>query len=551
MENTSSTREKWDIRFLAKMRRWALGLGGLLAFKGYDDVFNYSTFQRNLYTNYTALLVGLDYKINFRPGYDIERLHARTAQRIYDLCKGNGGLYIKFGQQIATIPVLPPEYVNLFKQLYDRAPYASPQVVRSLIEQEFGKPMEQVFESFNVVPEASASIAQVHKAKLHTGQQVAVKIQKPEIKAQMDFDLFCYRWIMKGLEFFFGLPVSVSAEYVSQHIREEIDFIREAKNAEKCMQGIQQVPLLKQTCHVPRVFWEYTTQRIMTAEWIDGTSFHDYQGLKDKNYPIASLMETVVNVFADQIFRTGFVHADPHPGNILIRDHPRGRGQQVVLLDHGLYVQSSEKFKREYALFWKSLFTLDMSMLESIAKEWHIPDVGLFATATLARPWKRGRALHVPQQASLQDAFTTHSQAKARVVDFMQSSDKMPQELIFIGRNLNCIRAINKAFKSPVNRINIMAHWAAFSLGTPPYDPHLSWMTNLGLDVRARISYCTFKTTLFVATLGFYLSKAWQHIASWFGYKHLGFEQVMDNALKEQLEQKIPGIVIDDSMFTA
>lgn len=252
----------------------ALLVGGFFAV---DKYFNYSAVTRSFKTFYVAFRVGLDYKLNFRPEKinEIESLHTRTANRIYSLCRNNGGLYIKFGQQIATVPVLPPAYVKLFKTLFDEAPSHPYPVVQKIIEKEFGKPVHELFHQFDEKPVASASIAQVHKAVLKNGETVAVKIQKPEIQTSIGFDLFSYVTLMYIVEKVFSLPVYSNAQYVSKNMRLETDFINEAKNSEKCQKLLNESndESLKKSVFVPKVNWDLTSKVVLTTEWIEGISF--------------------------------------------------------------------------------------------------------------------------------------------------------------------------------------------------------------------------------------------------------------------------------------
>jgi aarF domain-containing kinase len=510
-----------------------------------DHFCYYSRLGRSVKTMYVAGAVALDYKLNFKKENlsDIENLHARTAQKIYNLCRDNGGLYIKYGQQIATVPVLPPAYVKLFKQLFDDAPSHSFEIVKVILEREYQKPLDEIFSSFSENAVASASIAQVHKAVLReTGQTVAVKVQKPEIQIQMEADLFIYQTLMWAIEKYFTLPgLYHSAVYISDNLRQETDFIHEGKNSEKCFDLLQHSSKnLKDSVYVPKVDWELTTKVAMVQEWIEGTSFGKPQELEKKNYNLGNLMNTIVSLFADQIFRTGFIHCDPHPGNIIIRDIA-GK-PQIVLLDHGLYIQSQESFRESYCKFWISMFTLDYETLNSVAKEWGIPDISLFATATLSKPWKEGQLSHLPSQTKLTDAFDAHIQGKERLIDFLKNLEQMPKELMFVGRNMNIVRANNKALGSPVNRINIMANYAAKSVSLinsqTYFDYYLSKYNSL-----------KFKSILFIGSLAFYFSRVLHVCKLWLGMKDQGFEGLLDDQLKKRLEQEFPGIVIDDSLF--
>ena len=160
-----------------------------------DKHLCYSTLQRNVYTLLTAAVITVDIKFNFQPekAEKIDELHDRVSRRILNCCKNNGGLYVKFGQQIATVPVLPPAYVANLKQLFDEAPHVNYSTVCKIFDKEFGRSPDDIFMEFDHEPIQSASIAQVHKARLKSGQEVAVKIQKPAIKFQIGMDMLCYR----------------------------------------------------------------------------------------------------------------------------------------------------------------------------------------------------------------------------------------------------------------------------------------------------------------------------------------------------------------------
>jgi aarF domain-containing kinase len=130
---------------------------------------------------------------------------------------------------------------------------------------------------------------------------------------------------------------------------------------------------------------------------------------------------------------------------MIVRNNKRTQKPEIVLLDHGLYIQSSEKFRETYCRFWVGLFTLDMDLLNEIGKEWGIPDISVFATVTLAKPWKEDISPHINNKTFLTDAFKMQEKSKDNLIEFLKNMEKMPQELIFVGRNLNIVRANNKA----------------------------------------------------------------------------------------------------------
>jgi aarF domain-containing kinase len=320
------------------------------------------------------------------------------------------------------------------KQLYDKAPYFDYSIVEQIFQKDFGVTPDKVFADFSEIPVASASIAQVHKATLKDGTAVAVKIQKPAIQKQIFWDMVCYRVVIYAFEKLFDLPVYWTADYIEKHLVQETDFLNEVQNSEKCFQNIQETSL-KDRVYVPKNYHDICSRHVMTSEWIEGVPLTNKTDIIQLGLSVPRIMTHVVNVFADQIFRTGLVHADPHPGNILVRKHPTKRGEQVVLLDHGLYVQCTKEFTHQYALFWKSLFTLDMDLTRSVTESWGIKNPTVFASATLARPWKSGKALHI-EQTTIQDIYESQVNAKDQVSKFLKDSQNLPKELIFVGRNL-------------------------------------------------------------------------------------------------------------------
>lgn len=196
-----------------RSRRWGRRLLTLLAIGGtiyaVDSTFCASGFGRSLRTFSMGLLVALDYKLNFRPepltGGTIDDLHRRSAERLFDLLRHNGGLYLKLGQAIAMqSALLPPEFQRMFARMFDDAPQVDWAGVEKVIRQDFGgKTPEQVFgvsftgeEGKGMMERkarASASVAQVHWARLPDGREVAIKIQKPEIKSQVGWDLWAFK----------------------------------------------------------------------------------------------------------------------------------------------------------------------------------------------------------------------------------------------------------------------------------------------------------------------------------------------------------------------
>lgn len=453
--------------------------------------------------------------------------------------------------------ILPVAYQRRAKRLYDAAPSLPFEVIERVFREDFdGKYPCHVFSEFEITPIASASVAQVHRARLHTGQVVAVKIQKPAILQQMDWDLRAFRILLYIYEKLFDLPLSWSSDYIEKHIRMEADFVAEARNAMLAWKHFQEEPSLKDRVYVPKVYPELSSKRVLVTEWVDGVQLTDMERLKERKLNLEEAMYTTIEAFSSQIFRSGFVHGDPHPGNVLVRRHPKHhRDIQVVIIDHGLYIQESERFRLQYCKLWEALFLLDMNTMNAICKEWGIQDANMFASITLQKPFNPGKAVHLGKaNVDMKDVYELQVSLKEHIKHFLKDQSLFPRELIFISRNMNIVRANNKSLGSPVNRINVMARWALYGLAKSKQD--VDYTT---IPIRKRVedyarttwNLCLFETTLFAMTMSFWLVRIRDSISRvFFGTDGQGFEAVLDQKLKDQLQQQF-GITIDESIFDA
>ncbi|KAJ3117970.1 hypothetical protein HDU96_004646 [Phlyctochytrium bullatum] len=462
---------------------------------------------------------------------ELARIMDRSPESFEKKEKDNTAEREEVAQQIASVGHILPKEWKEFRKLYDSAPAVSYEEVVKIIKEELGSSPEDLFSEFGKEPVASASIAQVHRARLKTtNQEVAVKVQKPEIPKQIDLDLFAFRAVTYLLEKIFDLPLYWSADYIENHIRQEVDFVLEAKNAETAAKSIKEVPSLSGRVHIPSIVWPLTSQRVMTAEWIEGTRFSDVDGLTREKFDRADLMTVIVNLFCD--------------------------------VDHGLYVKCSETFKHNYAVLWKSLFTGELPVLEEITRQWGIQDVKGFASATLQRPWMPGTALHIGEMGSIKDAYEMHLDAKERAKQgkFLGNTDRLPKELIFIGRNLNIVRSNNKELGSPVNRINLIARYAVNTLSgdwtiwTPTHSTEVQKVRHLASHpffstIGSYVMLLRFESALLMSSLAFYTTRLFQKVR-WLliGGTAPGFEELMDEAARNAIYLQY-GILIDKEAF--
>ncbi|CCX10016.1 ABC1 domain protein [Pyronema domesticum] len=567
-----------------------------------DVYLNYATFTRNIRTVTTCMLIAADYKLNFSQGKDadqLSRIHERNADRILNLCLHNGGLYQKIGQAIAMQSAILPKVVQeKFSQFFDETPQAGWKEVEKVLKEEYGHKfpgmtgsqiVDQIFMpgSFEKRAVGSASIAQVHKARLPNGDEVAVKIQKPWIQRQVGLDLFCFKAVTYFFStWMFGLPLSFIAPYICERLYSETDFFLEAENASRTASFIASEPTLKNRVYVPKTYPVYTTKRILVAEWINGISVAERQiltspyrddnsvghpvntprSISNREGPIARLrgsgegiksnrqqriyglgvkerdvMQTMVDVFCAQMFLFGWVHCDPHPGNILVRRLPSGK-PQLVLLDHGLYITTTPEFRHQYALFWKSLFTFDNTTIASIASSWGIGNSDLFASATLLKPYQGGTRevatiVSGSRAGGAKTAYEANQQLREKIAEFIIDQDRMPQELVFIGRNLRIVQANNHNFGAPVNRLKVIANWASYALTRDMEQAGLrrTWKE----QVKAWWGHMVFKVVVFGLDLGFWWGRVKQRLLGGVGFEE-GLEQRLRQVAKREFGVELP-----------
>ncbi len=253
-----------------------------------------------------------------------------------------GPTFIKFGQILSTRPdIISEEYVQEFSMLQDDVTPLPFTIIKSQIEKELNMPIEDVFDAVDETPVASASIGQVHRARLKDGSDVAIKVQKPDIEQTVRLDLE----IMHNLARRVGTLVAQRSPYepeeiveeFSKAIRKELDYTMEASNAEKFYQEFKG----DRSVRIPRIYRDYSTKRILVMEYIDGIKVLDT--LEDENYTQedrARIAKIGADALFKMIFSYGFFHADPHPANIFVID-----AHTISFLDFGITGRINKKMK--------------------------------------------------------------------------------------------------------------------------------------------------------------------------------------------------------------
>ncbi len=283
-----------------------------------------------------------------------------SARSIHDAAIELRGLILKGCQFIGSrADVVPPEYARVLASLQDRVPAKPFRVVRRTVERELDATLEESFRSFEESPIASASLAQVHRAELHDGTPVAVKVQYPEIETLVRSDLSNLRALFRAvglLERDFDLMPLVDELGIQMPL--ELNFVNEAENAET----IGRFYAHRDDVCVPRVHWEYTTRRVLVSDFAPGIKISDVAALRAAGVEPDAVMKTLVEAYCEQIFVHGFFHADPHPGNLIVQpgDAP-GEAPRLVFVDFGLA-------KRLPAAFRHGILELASALLQGSAE---------------------------------------------------------------------------------------------------------------------------------------------------------------------------------------
>lgn len=285
----------------------------------------------------------------------------KLAVGLREACEELGPTFIKLGQVLSTrSDLVEPKVAEELSKLQDQVPaFGQEQMIR-LIQEELGDTPENLFASFDYQPLASASIAQVHKAELKTGEQVVLKLQRPNLSAQVEQDLLVLRLLQPVVK---RTPLSKICKYpqmveqLERQLGHEMDFRAEALNVQHFAQALEQ----HKQIGVPSVHWSLTTKRVLTLDYMAGRSLEDYlaQGPSEeqRNQQARQLIIAVVEPF----FSRGVFHGDPHPGNLLFTS-----GGKLNLLDYGIVGRLDESFRHQAALLLTALKRSDTALLTQV-----------------------------------------------------------------------------------------------------------------------------------------------------------------------------------------
>ncbi|KAF5385816.1 hypothetical protein D9615_002577 [Tricholomella constricta] len=311
-----------------------------------------------------AILGVIDYKATFARKYEsdneytqaLSQCHTRSAQRVLRALLANGGVFIKMGQHLASLYVLPVEWTSTMRPLQDQCEPTEYDAFDSLFQTDMGMSLTEMFEEFNPTPVGVASLAQVHiGTHRETGKQVAVKLQHPHLAEFCDIDMEMVEVTLGWIKYWFPeFEFTWLGEEMRTNLPKEMDFVHEAQNAARTIDDFKSI---RTSLYIPEVIT--ATKRVLIMEYIQGGRVDDLKYLADANIDRNKVALELSRIFNQMVFVNGWFHADPHPGNLLIRPASSTSKSpynfEIVLLDHGLYFDLDPELRVNYSKLWLSL----------------------------------------------------------------------------------------------------------------------------------------------------------------------------------------------------
>jgi ubiquinone biosynthesis protein len=276
-------------------------------------------------------------------------------ERIRLLFEELGPTFIKLGQLSSTRQdMLPEDIIMEFQKLQDQVPAFSFAEARGIIESELHRPIEEIFAEFQETPIAAASIGQVYYGRLKTGEVVAVKVQRPSVEQIVQLDLEILNELAtlaeRRIDWVARYQIRRMIEELSISMQEEMNYTREGKNADRIARQFA----LKPEVHIPKVYWDFTTSRVLTMELVDGIKLNQPELLLEQGHDLKQTAKLLVNAMFHQVLVDGFFHADPHPGNVFVLD-----GGSIAFVDFGMVGRLNEDMKFQLGSLLISLMRED------------------------------------------------------------------------------------------------------------------------------------------------------------------------------------------------
>jgi len=377
-----------------------------------------------------------------------------------------GVLMIKMGQFLSSrADLLPDRALAVLSSLQDEVPPAPFSHVVSVIETELGKPVEQIFSVLERKATAAASLGQVHKAVLAaTGEEVAVKVQRPHIDQLVRMDLSTIRFVIWVISRFVDVSefIDLMGFYreFKRTIYEEIDYITEAANAKRFQVMFKDNP----TIYIPSVYDDYTSRRVLVLEWVNGIKVNDYPALEAAGIDRLEVAKRTVQTYFYQFFEEGFFHADPHPGNIFVQKGPPGEGPIIVFVDFGMVGSLTKSMKKALKDLFLGFLSRDSHGLVNALRR-----LGFVGEGANMAAIERGMALMMEQYygITMGEARDLEFPEVARDIESLLYDQpfQVPAQFAFTGRAVGTLSGLATGLAPEFNLVDVALPYAQKFLG--------------------------------------------------------------------------------------
>jgi ubiquinone biosynthesis protein len=463
-------------------------------------------------------------------------LRVPSPERIRLALEELGPSFIKLGQLMSTrADIFPPAYIDEFRKLQDSvAPFPFRQA-RRVVETELKRPLSEVFADFEPTPRGSASVAQVHKARLYSGEQVAVKIIRPGIDRIIQKDIRLMYYFAGKLEKWFQVARLLGAVNLVQEfertIFRELDMVIEAGSIEKFATLFED----SDEIHIPRVYWDYTTRAVLVMEYLEGCKMDDIAAIRAYGIDPREIALIGLRSFSRQLMEFGFFHADPHPANTIVM--PDGR---VGLVDFGITGLIDEALMRQIANLFLGYAEHDYDMVMDALEA-----AGLFGEPSLDIDALRRDLMEISEPfygRSLQSVSVreVYDQVIALVLTYQL---RLPRNLLLLLKTFIQAEALGKILNSDANILEVTRPYAE-KLVQQGYDTHKLFKT-IGRETRTLGQYAR-RMPRYVNDILRQAAKGEYHLE----FRHRGFEQ-FDQKLERGINRLTVGAVISASTIAA
>ncbi|SHJ12902.1 ABC1 kinase family protein [Desulfosporosinus lacus] len=383
----------------------------------------------------------------------IKEVYRKQASVFTETATELGGLLIKLGQFFsARVDVLPEEYTNELSKLQDAVKPVGTEEIIKRIEEEYGKPISEVFLNFSREAIASASLGQVHVAEIQGHNKVAVKVLRPGIEKIIQTDFNALRFMVTFAKRYPKIRAAVDLEQIYNEFvettQDELDYIKEGQHADIFRANFSGDSRIS----VPEVYWEYTTQHVLVMEYVTGCKVNDYENLAGAGIDRAELADTLISAYVQQLLSDAFFHADPHPGNLLVKEDGT-----LIFLDFGMVGRIEKGMREELMAFILAVFKKDTDQMVTVFEK-----LGFLRSHADKQTLAKGLKLilaNVFEDPNLRNVNSEELLLELR--EFMYSQPfQIPAQTLFLGKSLLTIMGICGGLNPQLDLIKTLRPYA-------------------------------------------------------------------------------------------